>query len=315
MEMTSVERLRTLVGIDGSRGQVAGGKSNESPKAFGDVDLIERLLRAPNSIHDMAINVIKGNSSIQGVGWVAQPKEVPPGNTVVSVRYQKWHCGHLHAPPVVTAGELAPWAAWLGRWLAMEQHTNELWHMAMHDELTGVWNRRYFNKFLADVVAQATRDRFHVTLMVFDIDEFKSYNDRYGHAAGDEILREAARLMACVVREQDVVARIGGDEFAVIFWDAEVRRRPDSHHPHDVVQAATRFQRAICERRFPKLEDTPATLSISGGLAGFPWDGRTPDELLELADQMALRSKQQGKNAFTFGPGAEKACRLYFEAD
>ena len=57
----------------------------------------------------------------------------------------------------------------------------------------------------------------------------------------------------------------------------------------------------------------PATLSISGGLAGFPWDGRTPQVLLEEADRMAMQSKRQGKNALTFGPGAEKVCRLDFE--
>jgi len=315
LELTGAHQFQDAVGRDGCTNQAAGSMSTELAHTFGDVDLIEQLLRVPTSIHDIAIKVITDNSRIQGIGWAAQPKDVPPGHTVVAVHYEKWAGGHLHAPPAVTAGQLGPWAAWLGRWLAMEQHTNELWHMAMHDELTGMWNRRYFNRFLGDVLAQATRERFHVTLMVFDIDEFKTYNDRYGHAAGDEILREAARLMTCVVREHDVVARIGGDEFGVIFWDAEVRRRPDSHHPHDVVQAATRFQRAICEHRFPTLEDTPATLSISGGLAGFPWDGRTPEELLELADQMALRSKQQGKNAFTFGPGAERVCRLYSNGD
>jgi len=145
-----------------------------------------------------------------------------------------------------------------------------------------------------------------VTLLVFDIDDFKNYNDRFGHPAGDEILRETARLMQDSVREHDVVARIGGDEFAVIFWDNDqAPRRAHSEHPHDVLKAARRFQQAVYAHKFPKLLDhAPGTLTISGGLASFPWDGRTPEGLLDHADAMALESKRQGKNAITFGPGA-----------
>jgi diguanylate cyclase (GGDEF)-like protein len=147
-----------------------------------------------------------------------------------------------------------------------------------------------------------------VTLLVFDIDDFKLYNDKYGHGTGDDVLRETARLMLSVVREHDVVARIGGDEFAVIFWDNEKPRKPHSEHPHDVVAAARRFQDAICSHRFPKLLDKAVgRLTVSGGLASFPWDGRTPDELLDRADAMALQSKRQGKNAITFGTGAKRS--------
>ena len=145
---------------------------------------------------------------------------------------------------------------------------------------------------------------------MFDIEDFKTYNDRYGHMAGDEILHETARLMQSLVRDHDVVARIGGDEFGVIFWDPAGPRRANSAHPHDPVAVAKRFQKAICSARFPKLgHEAQGTLTISGGLAGFPWDGYTPDQLLDRADKMAMRSKQQGKNAITFGPGAQRFCR------
>jgi diguanylate cyclase (GGDEF)-like protein len=157
---------------------------------------------------------------------------------------------------------------------------------------------------------QAASQRFAVTVMVFDIDDFKRYNDHYGHAAGDDILRETARLMTSVIRARDVVARIGGDEFAVIFWDHDAPRRPPSHHPADVRDAAERFRGAICAHKFPTLsEEAPGTLTISGGLASFPWDGRTPEELVNRADAMTLQSKRQGKNVLTFGPGAVEACQ------
>ncbi len=232
------------------------------------------------------------------------------------MQYAGQSYGTLHAPaeslaspdphhPAATVAQLQVWADWLARWLALESRFVRLRDLSMRDELTGAWNRRYFNRFLKRIIDRAAEDRQQVTLMIFDIDDFKIYNDAYGHPAGDEILREVAKLMMTSVREHDVVARIGGDEFAVIFWDADQPRRPHSRHPDDVLNAAKRFQRAVVEHRFPKLLDKAAgNLTISGGLAGFPWDGRTPDELLEFADAMAMRSKQQGKNAITVGPGA-----------
>ncbi len=201
------------------------------------------------------------------------------------------------------------------KWLAVEHRINRLRHLAWHDELTEVWNRRYFLQFLDSVLRRAQAQHFRVTLLLFDIDNFKHYNDTYGHDAGDEILREAARLMVSVVRRHDVVARIGGDEFAVIFWDADAPRRENAQHPHSPQRAAARFQRAICDHRFPKLADcAPGTLTISGGLASYPWDGQRPDELIAKADEMLLSSKRQGKNCITLGPGAIRVCGVDDEA-
>jgi diguanylate cyclase (GGDEF)-like protein len=145
--------------------------------------------------------------------------------------------------------------------------------------------------------------------MVFDIDDFKKYNDQFGHGAGDDILRESVRLLNSVIRQGDRVCRIGGDEFAVIFADSEAPRQPGSHHPETVDVIARRFQQQICTMRFPKLgAEAPGTLSISGGLATYPWDGGDPDTLLQHADRLALESKRKGKNAVTLGPGAQAMC-------
>ena len=274
---------------------------------LGDVDLIESLLSPRDSLLATAMRVICARCEITGLDWAGPEQTIPESHVAAAVSYQGQAFGSLHAPPPATASGIEPWAGWLSRWLTLRQQMHQLEELAMKDELTGAWNRRYFNRFLHRILDQAVRDRSQVTLMVFDIDDFKLYNDRYGHPAGDEILREATRLMRSFVREHDVVARIGGDEFAVIFWDAHGKRKPDSHHPNSVRKAAKRFQQAICSHRFPKLaQEAPGTLTISGGLASFPWDGRTPEELLDKADAMALRSKRQGKNAITFGPGAAK---------
>ena len=280
---------------------------------LGDTDLVDHILQGQAGLRGLALRLVGAQCRIPGVGLVDANQAPPDHHITAPVRYGSTTFGHLHAPhqsfaaadPAATVAQLQVWADWLARWLALESRFMRLRDLSMRDELTGAWNRRYFNRFLARIIDRATQDRQQVTLMIFDIDDFKLYNDAYGHPAGDEILREVAKLMMTSVREHDVVARIGGDEFAVIFWDADQPRRPHSRHPDDVLNAAKRFQRAVVEHRFPKLLDKAAgNLTISGGLAGFPWDGRTADELLEFADAMAMRSKQQGKNAITVGPGA-----------
>jgi diguanylate cyclase (GGDEF)-like protein len=274
---------------------------------LGDMDLVEQLLMDRRGLGALALRMAGEHGGLAGLALAAEPAQVPAGNAWAPVEFRGRGLGLLHAPPPATAEALQPWAAWLARWLALGRQMDRLWDLALRDELTGAWNRRYFLRFLRAILERAGRERFRVTLMVFDIDDFKTYNDRFGHAAGDDILRETAQLMRSVVRGQDVVARIGGDEFAVIFWDAQGPRKPNSQHPVDVRQAAERFRRAICAHKFPKLLcGVPVSLTISGGLAGFPWDGRSPEELLERADAMALRSKQQGKNALVFGLGADQ---------
>lgn len=290
---------------------VAGAQAAHEPTPLGDIDLVEVLLDNGQPLRDLALRLVRDVSGIESLAWVEDASKAPAGSVTATIAWRGASFGCLCADKSVAADELIAWAGWLSRWLTLEQHIASLRTWAMKDELTGAWNRRYFARFLETILARAARERFRVTLMVFDIDNFKTYNDRYGHSAGDDILRETARLMQAVVRDQDVVARIGGDEFAVIFWDAEGPRKPNSQHPQDVVKMAQRFQRAICSHRFPKLlDEAPGTLTISGGLASFPWDGRTPDVLLERADSMAFQSKRQGKNIITVGPGAQREWEL-----
>ena len=272
---------------------------------LGDIDLVDSVLADDGTLSGRAARLLGTQSDIAGIALARSADQVPPGNTAVAVHYQGTPLGLLHAPPPCGTDDLVPWAGWLSRWLALERQVTDLRRLAMTDELTGVWNRRYFLRFLERRLEEAAAERQQVTLLVFDIDNFKQYNDRFGHPAGDQILRETARLIQSLVRDHDVVARIGGDEFAVVFWDKGEPRHLGSQHPDNVIAIARRFQKAICEHRFPKLgKDAVGKLTVSGGLAGFPWDGRTPDELIAQADTMALQSKRKGKNAVCFGPGA-----------
>lgn len=220
--------------------------------------------------------------------------------------------GWLRAPGVdrsIVEQEGAKIAGWI---LLAAQH-DQLRRAAFTDELTGAFNRRYFNRFLTAAMDQAKAKRHTVTLLVFDIDNFKVYNDKYSHAAGDEILVETVRLLTSVIRPSDRVCRVGGDEFAVIFHDPEGPRNPGvaATTPQSIGLIAARFQKQICAHRFPKLlDEAPGTLTISGGMATFPWDGATPEELLARADELAMQSKRLGKNAITFGPGAARVCQI-----
>jgi diguanylate cyclase (GGDEF)-like protein len=138
--------------------------------------------------------------------------------------------------------------------------------------------------------------------MLFDIDDFKQYNDKWGHDAGDEIIREVVRLLRTIIRKGDHVCRIGGDEFAVLFCDPEPPREAGSNHPTTIEILAKRFREQVANASFPSLGDeATGILSISGGLATFPWDGMDVDSILRTADERLFQSKRQGKNSISIG--------------
>jgi diguanylate cyclase (GGDEF)-like protein len=181
----------------------------------------------------------------------------------------------------------------------------ELEKLATEDELTGLRNRRYIWEFCRQAIERARRRSERVTLLLFDIDDFKRYNDLYGHATGDEILKQAAVVMKSCCRQHDVVGRIGGDEFAVVFWDeprsaadrGAERRSKQSDHPAGAVFIAGRFRREIESTNLHLLGPTgKGVLSISGGLASFPRSGSTAEELFQRADEALLEAKRSGKN-------------------
>ena len=266
---------------------------------LGDTDLVESLLYDPSTLSERALHIIQQQTGFQEVKLIERPIA---GSA--PVRFSGRSFGHLAARDCGT-DKLQPWANWLARWLSLEDAQSTLRQMAYRDELTGAWNRRYLNHFLNESIDKARRIRRQLTVMVFDIDDFKSYNDRFGHDAGDIILRETIRLLGSVIRNGDRVCRIGGDEFAVVFADLEAPRTTGSLHPDSVEKIARRFQAQIAQMRFPRLGlQAPGTLSISGGLASFPWDASDPKSLINIADQRALESKRRGKNFLTIGPGA-----------
>jgi len=187
--------------------------------------------------------------------------------------------------------------------------------LAVTDELTGLKNRRYIWEFSRQIIERAKKENGRVTVLIFDIDDFKHYNDVYGHSAGDEVLIQAALLMNRCCRGHDVVGRIGGDEFAVVFWDdpqrktvgsTAERRSTTTDHPKEVLFIAERFRKELEGTELRSLgPEGRGVLTISGGLAGFPDDGSTTQQLFQQADRALLEAKRSGKNRIYLVGGPE----------
>jgi len=193
-----------------------------------------------------------------------------------------------------------------------ETRIRQLERLATEDDLTGLKNRRYIWEFSRQIIEYAKKENVRVTLLVFDVDDLKKYNDIYGHQAGDEILKQAAVLMRRSCRGHDVVGRIGGDEFAVIFWDdpqqkraaapskSDERRSANADHPAEAITIAKRFVKELSKAEFSAFSglgpEGKGILTISGGLASFPRDGQTIEQLFQQADKALLEAKRSGKN-------------------
>jgi len=207
----------------------------------------------------------------------------------------------------------------------IEMKIKRLERLATEDDLTGLKNRRYIWEFSRQIIEHAKKENGRVTLLVFDIDDLKHYNDLYGHLAGDEVLKQAAVLMQRCCRGHDVVGRIGGDEFAVVFWDSTWGRLPGAQvtaepqakpaavptkgaerrstradHPKEAIFIAKRFVRELEKSELSTFGGLgpggKGVLTISGGLASFPRDGSTIQELFQQADKALLDAKRSGKN-------------------
>jgi two-component system cell cycle response regulator len=177
---------------------------------------------------------------------------------------------------------------------------SKLESLAMTDHLTGLCNHRFFQERLLEEVSRANRSAAPVTLLLYDIDDFKEVNDSYGHLLGDQVLQRVAAAGRAICRIEDPVCRIGGEEFAVILPG-------QSGGPAQVL--AERIRRSVLELSFPM--ETRVTVSV--GLAEAPTNASSPRGLFACAD-LALRwAKSQGKNCVftyrgsTLGPRGESA--------
>lgn len=177
---------------------------------------------------------------------------------------------------------------------------------ALHDELTGLYNRRFFRSALARLVAESRRYHQPFSLLMVDVDHFKRYNDLNGHPAGDRCLAEVARLLRETAREVDQVVRYGGEEFALL-----LPRCPK----HEATQVAERHRRAIEDHPFPGQDTQPGgNLTISLGVATFPNDAQTARDLIHRADGALYAAKQAGRNCVvSSSPERRRYPRIHYQ--
>jgi diguanylate cyclase (GGDEF)-like protein/PAS domain S-box-containing protein len=159
--------------------------------------------------------------------------------------------------------------------------------MSVRDHLTGLFNRRYMEETLERELLRASRKNTSLGVIMIDIDNFKQFNDAFGHAAGDLILCELGKLLLEHIRGEDIVCRYGGDEFIIVM--------PDTSR-----ETTCKRAELICENT-PKihlqLEDqTLEVITLSLGIAIFPEDGHNSADILKVADKALYKAKHNGRN-------------------
>ena len=163
----------------------------------------------------------------------------------------------------------------------------ELQDMAMRDDLTQLFNRRYFFERLRRELDRARSLQSPLAILVLDVDRLKSVNDTYGHKAGDMVLINLAKLLVKCTRTSDIPARMGGDEFGVVMPETD---------KDGAFAVAKRLQRALDVTPVYEQNGDSLKMSVSLGVSGFPWGGDTVDEVVQWADTHMYAAKTSRKN-------------------
>ena len=158
--------------------------------------------------------------------------------------------------------------------------------LATTDGLTGLYNHRYFQEQLLNTLENSKRYGNHFSLIIIDIDDFKKFNDTFGHQCGDRVLLQVAQLLKRSVRSSDIVCRYGGEEMSIIL-------------PNINKESAIYTAEKLCKTVGTKeilYNDKPVNVTISLGIATFPQEGFTAQEIIKVADERLYKAKANGKN-------------------
>jgi len=164
--------------------------------------------------------------------------------------------------------------------------------LTITDTLTQVYNRRYFLERFNEELSRSKRNKLRLSFLMVDIDNFKQYNDRYGHLVGDAILRRVSKTIHQAVRQIDFIGRYGGEEFSIVL--AETDRAQANF-------AAERIRQGIATAII-KAYDEELKVTVSIGVSSFPDSAENIQDLIEKADQALYLAKETGKNKVCFCP-------------
>jgi diguanylate cyclase (GGDEF)-like protein len=208
----------------------------------------------------------------------------PPDSGYGCIVITEMEAGGLTGDDLRTLTQLAELA---GRSLANAALYSRSVALGMTDALTGVLNRRYLDRRLADEVKRSQRMNGNVSIILMDLDYFKSVNDQFGHQEGDRLLQAIARAIAASVRDIDIVTRFGGEEFAVILPGAT---------EEDAFAVAERVRMAVAALNYKSGHGVRIPITISAGVAQLKGNVHTPAQLIGLGDRRLLEAKRAGRN-------------------
>ncbi len=175
----------------------------------------------------------------------------------------------------------------LGMAMANLQLRETLRVQSLRDPLTGLFNRRYLEENMQRELQRCERQGLPLSLLMIDVDHFKAFNDRHGHAAGDAALAHVGRTMQTQIRSEDLACRYGGEEFTVVLPETDVRVARER---------AEAIRAAVSSTTLVHLRRTLGPVTVSIGVATFPGDGTTPEVLFEVADASLYRAKAEGRD-------------------
>lgn len=209
---------------------------------------------------------------------------------------------HAHYAVLIWPGAAmtaAALAAFSYGYLARYETRQVLKRASLTDPLTGAHNRRGFLASLAEEMERSRRGGHRLALVMLDIDHFKPINDRYGHPAGDAVIREVAKRCMAAARRIDTVARWGGEEFTLLLPDTTL---------HGALSCAERIRTDIAERQFRGPEGEAIALTVSVGVAELHSEDRTDDDFIGRADAALYSAKAAGRNRSHTANGRGELC-------
>jgi two-component system, cell cycle response regulator len=176
----------------------------------------------------------------------------------------------------------------------LKQANETLSILATRDPLTGLYNRRYMVDTLDRELQRALRENYPIGLIIFDIDNFKAFNDHYGHVAGDLILVEMGELLRHKTRHSDVACRYGGEEFLILMPNAS---------PSQTFDRAETIRKQVKYIEFTHHGEVLNSISVSAGVSGYPYHGKDVTELISAADGAMYRAKAEGRDRVMMAAG------------
>jgi len=177
--------------------------------------------------------------------------------------------------------------AYIVKYIIKSRDFEHQYKLATTDGLTELYNHRYFQDQMRRQIAQSQRYNNEFSMIIVDIDHFKSFNDTYGHQAGDAVLRQVAQTLKTNSRSTDIVCRYGGEEMSIILTNTG---------KEEAIIKAKNVCDAVAQRIFKLSATQTVHVTISVGVSTFPEDGETPQQIIEIADQGLYYAKEHGRN-------------------